>query len=93
MSEFILKKSQLKRLVETGSNSAAMDLDIYVQPVYHDTSNGNENIEDTIENIVDRLNELKYMFKTGKKIPSELRSQFFEISDKLNSLYISSTEK
>lgn len=92
MSKYFLKESQLKKIVETGSNSAAMDLDIYVQPVHHDTSNGNENIEDTIKDIVSILDELKNTLHAGKKIPFEQKGKFFKILDDLKRLHRDSTE-
>ena len=46
MSKFILTESQLKKLLETGSNSAAMDLDIYSQINPISTDNGNLGTED-----------------------------------------------
>jgi hypothetical protein len=63
----IISESQYKKLVETGSNSAAMDLDIYVQPMDTDTDNGNIDVIDASEEVIDKLEELISMFKGGKK--------------------------
>jgi len=93
MSKIIVKESQFKRLLETGSNSAAMDLDIYVQPVEHDTSNGNESIEETIDDIVGKLNEINFGLKSGKKLSPELKSGFYGILDELNKLFELSTKQ
>jgi len=81
MGKIILTESQLKRLIETGSNSAAMDLDIYVQPMQFNTSNGNEDVEETIENTIGKLQELLSMFKTGKKVHPELKNRLFQTLD------------
>lgn len=85
MSKIILTESQLKRLIETGSNSAAMDLDIYTQPIQVDTDNGNGDVEDTIDDIISKLQELSSMFKTGKKTHPELKNRLFGILDSINS--------
>lgn len=92
MPKFILKESQVNRLLETGSNSAAMDLDIYTQPVDHDTSNGNESIEDSLKETITYLNQLNYMLKTGKKIGEDKKMELYSILDKIKSLYVDSTK-
>lgn len=74
--------TQLKKLVET-----AMDLDIYVQPIDQPFSNGNEDINETLNEIISKLGELKSMFETGKKISTEEEGEFFKILDNLNKLY------
>jgi len=83
----LITEKQYKRLVETGSNSAAMDLDIYVQPVEYDTSTGNENLEDSIEDIIGKLKELNSLFKVGKKIEHNTKNDVFKVVDDLNSIY------
>jgi DNA-directed RNA polymerase specialized sigma54-like protein len=92
MKRYIIKESQINRLIETGSNSAAMDLDIYVQPVQHDSSNGNENIIDSIKQATTRLEEVMNQLKAGKKLSSEEKNLYFKILDLLNSNYYNSTE-
>lgn len=87
MNKILITEKQYKRLVETGSNSAAMDLDIYVQPVHYDTSNGNENLEDSLEEIMDKLKELNSLFKVGKKIKQDTKNKIFSVVDELNSIY------
>jgi uncharacterized FlaG/YvyC family protein len=69
-----------------------MDLDIYTQSVHHETSAGNESIEESVKSIISKLNELNSMFKTGKKIPSDKKMEFYRILDELNNLFSSSTE-
>jgi hypothetical protein len=92
MKRYIIKESQINRLIETGSNSVAMDLDIYVQPVQHDSSNGNENIIDSIKQATTRLEEVMNQLKAGKKLSSEEKNLYFKILDLINSNYYNSTE-
>jgi hypothetical protein len=82
MSKVIIKESELIKLIET-----AMDLDIYVQPVHYDKSNGNEEIIDSTEQIISRLKELLSSFNTGKKINYTLRDKIYHELDNLNKLY------
>ena len=79
----ILSQSQYQRLLETGSNSAAMDLDIYVQPMQTDTDNGNLDVIDASEEIIDNLEELISMFKGGKKTRPEKKNKIFQGLDSL----------
>ena len=87
MKRIVITEKQYNRLIETGSNSAAMDLDIYVQPVDYDTSNGNENLEDSIDDIIGKLKELNSLFKVGRKIEHNTKNQVFKVVDDLNSIY------
>ncbi len=82
MSKILIKESDLIKLIET-----AMDLDIYNQPSTVDSDNGNLDIEDTIEDMVSKLEELLYMIKQGKKIEWENEDSLFKQSDTLNQLY------
>ena len=84
MRKICITESQYKRLFETGSNSVAMDLDIYVQPTEIDTSNGNENLEDSMDEIISKLEELNSLFKIGKKVKSDLKNRIFKSVDELN---------
>lgn len=84
MRKIILTESQIKRLTEQGGNAVAMDLDIYTQPTQIDTNNGNLDVEETIENIMLKLEEVLSMFKTGKKVHPELKNRFFAILDDIN---------
>lgn len=96
MAKIVISESQLKRLtslVETGANNAAMDLDIYVQPVHHDTSHGSENAIDTMEDMISKLQELIYMLKSGKKVGEQLKSNIYKQFDDLNQTYSSIKEK
>lgn len=93
MSKIIITERQYKRLVETGAANAAMDLDIYVQQIDRDTSHGNENVIDSIDDMVSMLEELKNDFKTGKKIESQIKNHIFSTNDMLRKIYDSIKEK
>ena len=67
MLKVIITENQYKKLVESGTNSVAMDLDIYTQPMQTDTDNGNIDVIDASEEVIDSLEELISMFKGGKK--------------------------
>lgn len=84
MGDIILTKSQLDILIEQGLNSVAMDLDIYTQPVQIDYNNGNGDIEESLEDSIDKLNELLSMFDVGKKISTEDENSIFKILDDIN---------
>lgn len=87
MKKILITKEQYQRIFETGSNSAAMDLDIYVQPVNYDTSNGNENLEDSVDDIINKLKELNSLFTSGKKIKTSTKNKIFGVVDDLNTVY------
>jgi hypothetical protein len=82
MKTIIISESQLVKLLET-----AMDLDIYVQPMNYSTSTGNNDLIDSIEDNISKLNELKQMFKTGKTISTESESEFYNLTNKINKIY------
>lgn len=79
----ILSQSQYQRLLETGSNSAAMDLDIYVQPMQTDTDNGNLDVIDASEEIINNLEELISMFKGGKKTRPGAKNKIYQGLDNI----------
>lgn len=87
MAKLIVTESQYRRLFETGSNSAAMDLDIYVQPVYHDTSTGNNDLIEVFEEIVSMSNEMKNELEVGKKLKQSEKNSIFKLYDNLKSVY------
>ena len=87
MRKILITKEQYQRLFETGAANAAMDLDIYVQPVHYDTSTGNENLEDSIEEIVGKLKELNSLFNVGKKVKSSTKNKIFKVVDQLQNVY------
>lgn len=82
MKKIILKESELVKLIET-----AMDLDIYVQPVDYDTNNGNLDVEDSINTILEKLKELLYIIKQGKKIDTQTKQNIFKQQDNIDSIY------
>lgn len=84
MSKYIISERQYEKLTETGSNSAAMDLDRYVQPVNYDTGTGNEDLVDTLDDVINKLEEIKSSLETGKKIEHSMKDRIFEISDLIN---------
>lgn len=83
MLKVIITESQYKKLVETGSNSVAMDLDIYAQPMQTDTDNGNLDVIDASEEVIDSLEELISMFKGGKKTRPEFKNKIYQGLDNL----------
>jgi len=93
MAKIILTESQLKRLVETGSNSAAMDLDIYSQPMNFSSGDENLDVEESSEEIIDKLKELISMFNSGKKVDSTLKLKIHKSLDDVNDIYDKIKEK
>ena len=82
MSKFILKESQYQKLIEV-----AMDLDIYSQPMATGTDNGNLDIEDAVDDIISKMEELKSMLKSGKQIHPELKNRIFGGLDQINNTF------
>lgn len=88
MAKFVLTESQYKRLLEQGgSNSVAMDLDIYTQPMATGTDNGNLDAEDAVDDIISKMEELKSMLKSGKQVKPELKNMIYDGLDKINSAF------
>jgi hypothetical protein len=87
MIKVIITESQYKKLLERGSNSVAMDLDIYTQPMQTDTDNGNIDVIDASEEIIDSLEELISMFKGGKKTRPEFKNKIYQGLDNIKSAY------
>ena len=85
MLKVIITESQYKKLMERGSNSVAMDLDIYTQPMQTDTDNGNIDVIDASEEIIDSLEELISMFKGGKKTRPEFKNKIYQGLDDIKS--------
>ena len=78
MLKVIITENQYKKLVESGTNSVAMDLDIYTQPMQTDTDNGNLDVIDASEEVIDSLEELISMFKGGKKTRPEVKDLIYK---------------
>jgi hypothetical protein len=78
MLKVIITENQYKKLVESGSNTVAMDLDIYTQPMQTDTDNGNLDVIDASEEVIDSLEELISMFKGGKKTRPEVKDLIYK---------------
>ena len=87
MLKVIITESQYKKLMESGSNSVAMDLDIYTQPMQTDTDNGNIDVIEASEEIIDSLEELISMFKGGKKTKPEFKNKIYKGLDDIKSAY------
>jgi hypothetical protein len=64
-----------------------MDLDIYTQPMQTDTDNGNIDVIDASEEIIDSLEELISMFKGGKKTRPELKNKIYKGLDDIKNAY------
>jgi len=82
MSKIIITESQLKKIVEI-----AMDLDHYTRNMEFSDGTENKNVEDSANEILDKLKELVYMFKTGKKIKTSQKSKIYKALDDINSVY------
>jgi len=82
MSKFIIKKLQYQKLLEV-----AMDLDIYSQPMTTSSDNGNSDVEDAVDDIISKMNELKSMLKSGKPIHTESKTQIFRNLDQINQTF------
>jgi dihydroorotase len=87
MSKFILTESQYKKLIEQTSNSSAMDLDIYTQPMTTASDNGNSDVEDAVDDIISKMNELRSMIKSGKQIHNQSKIQIFKNLDQINQTF------
>jgi hypothetical protein len=87
MLKVIITESQYKKLMESGSNSVAMDLDIYTQPMQTDTDNGNIDVIEASEEIIDSLEELISMFKGGKKTRPEFKNKIYQGLDNIKSAH------
>jgi hypothetical protein len=64
-----------------------MDLDIYTQPMQTDTDNGNLDVIDASEEIIDSLEELISMFKGGKKTKPEIKNKIYKGLDDIKGAY------
>jgi dihydroorotase len=84
MTKFIIKESQYQKLLEQG---VAMDLDIYSQPMTTASDNGNSDVEGAVDDIISKMDELRSMLKSGKKIHSESKTQIFHDLDQINQTF------
>lgn len=89
MSKIIITETQLKKLMEqtAGVNSAAMDLDIYSQPMETSAGNPNNEVAESAEQIIDYLQELIAMMKGGKEVSSPLRQSIHKGLDDVKTAY------
>jgi hypothetical protein len=84
MSKFIIKESQYQKLLEQG---VAMDLDIYSQPMTTASDNGNSDVEDSVDDIISKMGELRSMLKSGKVIKPESKTEIFRNLDQINQTF------
>ena len=82
--KIIIKESELVKLIEV-----ARDLDIYSQEHNVSTGDGNEDAEDSINQIIDRLKELLNMLQAGKKVDTTLKGRIYKNLDDLNKTFSS----
>jgi len=87
MLKVIITEKQYKKLVEYAPNGVAMDLDIHTQPMQTDTDNGNIDVIDASEEVIDSLEELISMFKGGKKTRPELKNKIYQGLDDIKNAY------
>lgn len=64
-----------------------MDLDIYSQEM--ETSSGDPNLseEEAVEDIIDKLEEILYMMKSGKELTTNVKTSIFRIMDSIRNTY------
>ena len=86
MGKIILTESQLKKLIEQGSNSVAMDLDIYNQEMTTPTGRPTMETEETVEMAIEKLEELLSMMKGGKNVHPTLRQRLAKTLDDLTKI-------
>jgi len=82
MSSIIIKETQLVKLVET-----AMDLDIYVQPINPMIPGQNDDFQDALEDVKNKIEELLSSAQVGKKIDLEQKREIFRLVDLFNKIY------
>jgi hypothetical protein len=76
-----LTKEDLLTIVET-----AMDIDRYTQMVDYDV-NVNYDVNDTLNEMIDKLHELSSMLKNGKRIDSQIKQKIYHQFDEVSEIY------
>lgn len=76
-----LTKEDLLTIVET-----AMDIDRYTQMVDYDV-NVNYDVNDTLNEMIDKLHELSSMLKNGKRIDSQIKQKIYRQFDEVSEIY------
>jgi hypothetical protein len=80
--KILIKESELIELLET-----AMDIDRYRQISSFDSDNGNGDVNDAINDIINKFNELLYIAKAGKSISQNNKSEIFQAYDVIKKIY------
>lgn len=81
LSKFLISKSQYDILVET-----AMDLDIFSQNKIFNTKGANQNLQESVYQMIQKLNEVERILFSGKEVKYETQQKLFELENNLNSL-------
>lgn len=85
---FVIRESQIKRIHEqVTTQAAAMDLDIYNQDMETPAGDFNSSTEESIEEIIEKLQEILSMVKTGKEIKTTIKSKIFKNLDDIKNIY------
>jgi hypothetical protein len=82
MASIIIKETQLVKLLET-----AMDLDIYVQPIYSPIPGQNDDFVGSLEDIKNKIQEIIMMSDGGKKIDNSQKQKIFKLVDLFKKTY------
>lgn len=93
MVKIIINESQLKSILETGSNSVAMDLDHYTREMDHPNGKQNLNFVESAEDSISKLRELLNVAKSGKNLDTITKSQIFKVFDLINKIHNSVMSK
>ena len=80
--KILIKESQLVKLIET-----AMDLDKYTQLRNFSSGDGNQDVEQSVEEMIDKLKELLNMLQSGKKLDTTLKGGIYRNLDNLNKTF------
>jgi hypothetical protein len=84
----IISTTQIKRIYEHATRQGvAMDLDIYTQDMETPAGDFNQNAEDAIESVIEKLGEILSMIKSGKPIKQSLKNRIFDNLDDVDDIY------
>lgn len=80
--KILIKESELVTLIET-----AMDLDKYTQLPNFSSGDGNQDAEQSVEEIIEKLKELLNMLQSGKEVDTTLKGRIYRNLDDLNKTF------